>query len=70
MLCVTIAGYPLLLSAKTRLLSKTLSCPVINSLGSGTSVPGSPEIYRSVNDWTGTEELFDDMTLMLAQAVP
>ncbi|MGO9269795.1 MAG: PP2C family protein-serine/threonine phosphatase [Terriglobia bacterium] len=28
------------------------------------------EIYRSVNDWTGTEELFDDMTLMLAQAVP
>ena len=28
------------------------------------------EIYRSVNDWTGTAELQDDMTLMLAQAIP
>ncbi len=28
------------------------------------------EIYRSVNDWTGTSELQDDMTLMLAQAIP
>jgi len=28
------------------------------------------EVYRSVNDWTGTTELQDDMTVMLAQAIP
>jgi sigma-B regulation protein RsbU (phosphoserine phosphatase) len=27
------------------------------------------EIYRSVNDWTGTPELQDDMTLLVAKAV-
>jgi len=26
------------------------------------------EIYRSVNDWTGSPELQDDMTLLLARA--
>ena len=27
------------------------------------------EIYRSINEWTGSPELQDDMTLLLAQAV-
>jgi hypothetical protein len=27
------------------------------------------EIYRSVNEWTGSPELQDDMTLVLARAV-
>jgi sigma-B regulation protein RsbU (phosphoserine phosphatase) len=37
------------------------------------ALPGSPdalvqEIYRSVNDWTGSPELQDDMTLLVAKA--